>query len=473
MRHRFSFLCIIFLLCLFSNSASAQLDPEVNKPYPLNVVLHFSKHRILTPVFQNQVQQHLADLLRTNFGKLAEVKVVRTNPLITKIKENGLQSVLDGFDRLTKIKTQYVLIDFQDGEYQIRTRQHDGWTGLASPMVRRAATKDRSQIVRRIADLIDREFGISGTVTQVNGPTVKVNLRGGSLKNSLDQWIEPGDVFAVCRIHRQGPKYHSQQLEWAYLIVNAVFPQGYCHCRFVYRYEEDQLNDLPGVVGYRCLLLPTGQGPLSLQLIGAENSSVDGLQVHAGQEGFNQPVAQVALNSDGIVRSSKIFDKIAYVRVLSGSRPVAQFAVPIIPGRTYTSRIHVNPDVLSQSQIQLRYDRWLRRMYDDLSIAGDRVALLNQKLAESPEAALGHAKRGLKNLSGELRNLALEKMQLQTAAREKKIDLEFSEGKQRLQELKDLRTKLAGFIGRLEKMIKEAKSEETKKIKTLITQAGL
>ena len=50
--------------------------------------------------------------------------------------EKGLEA-LDGVTAATGPKTHFVFVDFADGKYEIRTRQHDGSTGFVTPFVRK------------------------------------------------------------------------------------------------------------------------------------------------------------------------------------------------------------------------------------------------------------------------------------------------------------------------------------------------
>src|SRR5438128_2194716 len=87
-------LCPLCPLCPCSVSA-ATLDPELKSPYQLRVVLQVAEHRMLTPLFQKQLEAELHSQLRLALGKLANVEVVRSHPLLPDIRAKGLQAVLD------------------------------------------------------------------------------------------------------------------------------------------------------------------------------------------------------------------------------------------------------------------------------------------------------------------------------------------------------------------------------------------
>ena len=63
------------LLLLAPGLANAALDPELEKPYELTIVLDVGKHRILTEVFRQQIRRELRDGLQAAFGDAVRVVV--------------------------------------------------------------------------------------------------------------------------------------------------------------------------------------------------------------------------------------------------------------------------------------------------------------------------------------------------------------------------------------------------------------
>ena len=82
------------LLAFVTSPARAQLDPELDKPYRLQVVLHVADNRLLTPAFQEQLQGDLRDQLQLALGPLAKVEVVRSHPLLVNVEAKGLDTGL-------------------------------------------------------------------------------------------------------------------------------------------------------------------------------------------------------------------------------------------------------------------------------------------------------------------------------------------------------------------------------------------
>src|SRR5262249_12642053 len=162
---------------------------------------------------------------------------------------------------LSDAKIHFVLIDFADGRYVIQARQYDGLTGLASPVVRRRENSDRQLVAREAALLVDKDFGMVGTVAgdaralKASGDKVDIFLKGGKVGASQDHWVKKGDVFAVAQIINQGgARQRSYRVPWTLLQVAQEPKDGLCRCRLFFRHE----NPLPAaatIAGYRCLKL--------------------------------------------------------------------------------------------------------------------------------------------------------------------------------------------------------------------------
>ena len=213
--------CQIFLAWLIMASAalaqpvSGRLDPEMDKPYRLQVVVHVADNRFLTPLFQEQLLNGVRDRLRLALGALAKVEVTTAHPLLADVAAKGLETGLDNWDQLTGTKTHFVFVDFIAGTYSLQARQFDGMTGLASPTGRRAPTfASRSRLRRR---LVEEDFGIVGTVTAVNDNKVTLALKAGMLADKLSRWVKTGDVFAISRITKSGDNLRGTRVPWALL----------------------------------------------------------------------------------------------------------------------------------------------------------------------------------------------------------------------------------------------------------------
>jgi hypothetical protein len=258
----------LLLLAAAASPVRAQLDPEVNTPYRLRVVLHFADNRSLTKVFKEQVERELHDGLQAAYGDLCNVEVVREHPRLNEVVSQGLQA-LDNWKEVSDVKTHFVLIDFADGQYEIQARQHDGLTGQASPVVRRQLERDRQFVSRTAALLIGPDFGLVGTITDKgDSQTVKVTLKGSGLGVPLDRWVKKDEVFALVAVGPGSGGLRAVRVPWALLQVQQEPANGVCTCRLFHRHP-DPLGGGAGLLGHRCLLIGTTEAPLRIRLVRA------------------------------------------------------------------------------------------------------------------------------------------------------------------------------------------------------------
>jgi tetratricopeptide (TPR) repeat protein len=445
------------LLCL-PPSARAQLEPELDTPYRLQVVLHVADNRFLTHVFQEQLQRALRDRLQLSLGALANVEVVRAHPLLGTVESKGLESGLDGWEQISPVQTHFVLVDFANGMYSLKARQYDGMTGLESPAPRQAQTSERGLVAELAARLVRQDFGLVGTVVEA-GKEVRLALKGGKLATRLERWLKPGEVFAVSRITRAGDRLRGSRVPWTLLEALDTPQGGICRCRLWHRFQEDDLRDQPGVLGYRCLKIATTPGPLKLRLIDDEQfRPLEGLQVHVLAPGSAKP-AELTTNRDGLLVTRDSYPHLALVRVLSGDTVRAQFPVELTGDRTVVCRLKIQPDAEAQAPVEFRKDQWLRRILDNLRLASERVALLNRELNDSMETALETAKAGVKSIAVEIDYLMLERDQILRQAREKSAKLGLRDGEAGLGALRKKKEDLEGFVVRIEKALHESKSD--------------
>jgi hypothetical protein len=487
-----TFLAIVLLLTGLSQARAANLNPEMKKPYQLNVVLDVGDHRVFTAVFKDQVRRDLRDILQADLGKLAQVKVEFLDALVKKprgrksaltlallkdVRARGLQKPLDGFKEVIGVKTHFVRLRFANGRYRIEARQHDGLTGMASPLVRSRQTSDRLLVARTAAVLVRRDFGLVGTVTGVNGDMVTLKVKGGLLKESsgklvsLGRWVGPGEVFAVAQITRGGGGLRSVELQWALLQVSRAPEDGKCECQYFRRFADDRLVRRGGVLAYRCLKLTTVRAPLRLRLLDFETrKGYDGLQVKVSSRGFEGDTKNTTTDSTGkIIPLSETYAHVAFVSVFVGDEAQLRFPVAMLSDRTVDCYVSIDPAVEARAQKGLRRDNWVRRVYDSLAVAADRVPELNQLMKKSKLAqAAAQAEEGLRSLDADLKSLAAERQRLK---KEGGVDL--SEGDQRLNELRKRRQELDRFLKRLLKVRKEARDSDRALVLKMIARARL
>ncbi|MFN4261590.1 MAG: hypothetical protein ACK4RK_20085 [Gemmataceae bacterium] len=483
LRYVNSSLVIIFLLNV--SSVQAALDAEADKPYQLRIVLDVAPHRLLTPVFQGQLRRELRDGLQAALGKMGEVEVVTSHPLLPDIRAKGLQTVLDGWKDVDGVKTHFVLIDMVDGQYTIQTGQHDGLTGLSSPLVRQARTRDRQFVARTAALLIDRDFGVVGTLAaDAQAHAVRVTLKGGELGVPLEHWLAKGEVFALAQIHSAGGKLVSEQVPWALLqLVDGPDSHGVCRCRLFHRYEQP-LRQGPGIVGYRCLKLGTTTAPLRLRLIDRQTLlPQSGLQVDVSALGLepNDEIKQRgSTGPDGvlpILKPDYSYRHVAFVRVSSAGTLIARLPVPILEDHLVVGAVRVDDRAEARGQMEQRRRRLLDRLYDVLLVQSDLAKELNTRLSRPQEQAeaLKLAQEGLRTLMTDLQALNSEMIDLRVALHEapEKVNLDVRENEKLLQTIVERRDQLKQLVAQLEEAIHQEKDPKRQEAKALVAQAQL
>jgi tetratricopeptide (TPR) repeat protein len=465
------FFGLSLVVVLLASPTAAGLDAGLKKPYQLEIVLHFAGHRFLTPTFRSEVKRQLADLLRLNFGPLAQVEIKDGHPLLKEVLVKGLGPALDGWEELSDAKTHFILIDYSGGQYRLQARQHDGLTGLNSPVVRQVRTADRRLVARLAARLVDQDFGLVGTVVGQDDNGVTLALRGGGLGVPLERWLRVGDVLAVSRFQHEAGKLRAAPIPWALLRVVSRRADGTCHCHYFYRYKADGLDGGE----FRALRLATAKAPLRLRFLDDKTFAPQaGLTVRISRTDYGAKPTELTTGPDGLIVTPDSYEGVAFVQVVSGKDVRAQFPVAIVDDRTVVCPFSISEEAVVRGQLDLRRESWLRRLYEELRLANERVTRLNRLLEKAPQKALDQARLGERNLFQEIEALEAEQVALRKAAAEQAVvAFDLSEGEQRLRELREQHQQLQDFIGRLNKVITESKSEKAKALQTLLERASL
>jgi len=446
--------------------------PFSRDPYRLQVVLRVAPHRLLTPVFKEQLQRELRDSLQGAFGKLAAVEVVTEHPLLKDIDTRGLQSVLDGSEKdkaagTTPVKTHFVLVDFVDGQYEIQAGQQDGLTGLATPVVRQARTADRQFVSRTVAQFLDRDFGVVGTVTRkIDDQHVEVTLKGSQLAGGIDRFLGEGDVLAIAQIGRGGT---TTRVDESFLQVEKKPKDGVCTCRLFNRYKDAKLTEGGGVLGYRCLKLGTSDQPVSLRLrlVDLKGQPVDGLQVEVSRHGFDRKddfKHQGPTRSGGLLETTDKYSHAAFVRVLHNRQPIAQVPVPVIDGRTVTCRVNVKDETGNVGLLQMRRRAFFERLTDTLLAQDDLRKDLSEFIKKDrQDAALERAREGHKGLEDDVRDFEKELLNLRDEAKTTGVTLNLALGEQRLAELRSARDEMKKHVDELADALHKLKTDAKNK----------
>ncbi|MGL4423223.1 MAG: hypothetical protein ACRCZF_21350, partial [Gemmataceae bacterium] len=165
------------------------LDPQIKDAYPWRVLLKTGKHPVFSAAFREQLSREIRAMLQGTLGPvvtvevidLAAVPVAQWEPVWTEFAAKGWPALdTDPRRELNGVKTHGLTIDYRDGEFKLESRQHDGFTGLASPIVRKQTARTTDMLSRVAGLMIEPDFCPTGTV-DIDGSVpgfVKVVLRG-------------------------------------------------------------------------------------------------------------------------------------------------------------------------------------------------------------------------------------------------------------------------------------------------------
>jgi hypothetical protein len=468
----------LFAFMLWILPARADLDPELNKPYDLRVVLRIADHRLLTPIFREQVERELCDSLQGAYHAFAKVEVVTKDSRLKEVEEKGLQQALDGWHFLDNTKLHFVFIDFIDGNYEIRSRQYDGTAGCASPVARVAQTADRQLVARRAALQVDQDFGAVGTVQKVTGDNVLIGIKASLASPALTKRIVRDDIFAITQIVSQGGGAAiSYPVPWTLLQVKESPENGVSRCLLLHRHD-DALSPSYRPLGYRCIKLGTTAAPLRIRVITDDKlgAPLSGRQVLISEKSFGDEVLErLSTNIEGLLQTDHRYHGVAFVRIYDGTAPLAQVPLAIVDERTITIPVSGYQEAEQRGQLNLERDRWLRRVYDAMGITFTLIKDLNALVEKSPDAALERARAGLRDLRGHLASLAEERDALLKKSEGQKKDsrLNLADGEQRLEDLGGRSQDLERYIASLEETVAKEKDPKRRKWRELAEKARL
>jgi tetratricopeptide (TPR) repeat protein len=468
----FSSLCS---LCLCGKT-SAALEPELKTPYQVRVVLQVAEHRMLTPLFQEELESELRSQLRLMLGKLANIEVVRSHPLLNDIRTKGLRTVLDTWDNISHTATHFVLVDYVDSQYQIQTAHHEGMTGLSGPVIRREVLNDRQRVPDTAAQLVRKDFGVVGTFQKLQGKEIELAIKGGELVESLTPWVKKGDVFSIVRLSTEGGKMRSVPIEWAVLQVTEIMPAGRIRCRYSCRYQEDKtlLEGGPGS-GYRCVQLTTTRGPVRVRLVDDKTHEfLSGLRILVAPRDDFKGKPESLTTFNGLFETQQQFSHVAFIRVQSGEMPLAEFPVPLVDDRTIVCRMSPNPAAEKQGDLERRKGRWVRSVLDALAVAEKGLGEFNASLTPNTlENALKLGRQHQIALGAEKKRILAEHEELEKLAKTQKAKIDLTAGIELVGRLATCQQQLDKYLDDLDKLIKEANSDHRRELIATIKRAEL
>lgn len=468
-------------LAVLASGAKAALDPEIDKPYTLQVVLSLAEHRVFTPLFREQVERDVRDNLQAAFGELVKVTVIRDHPLLAEVRSKGLRQVLDGWRFVSDLKTHFVLLDFKNGQYELQARQHDGQTGIASPEVRQTQVGDRHLVARTAALMVERDFGVLATLPALGnnppqGQELTITLKGGRLSPTLGGLVREGHVFLLTQISQTAAGQRTALVPGAVLQVVKEPRDGTCVCRLYYRYAP-ALPDGSGVLGFRALKAATTESRLRLRVVSNDSrrEQLNALSVALGKGPADMTETQ-ATNLNEPFQSMQMYRHLAFARISKQGQLIAgPFPVPIFSDAPQLCPVRVDPAAEKRGTLEARLRAWSSRWYDAALVGSTIVTDFNTRIEKAPETALKVARQGLGQLRPELLNLDAELRAIQVEAGKMGLSVkqEIAEGDQRLRELSKRYHDLEHSLSELANVLAKQKDPKIKEWQTMLHRAHL
>jgi tetratricopeptide (TPR) repeat protein len=375
----------VCLICL-GNAATA-LDPETKSPYAMRVLVSVADHPHFTEHFRREFKRELQGSLQAALGGLSTVEVLemQSTPkekwptLWRQVDEKGLES-LDSFHEVGGGKTHFLQLTYSNGHYDLRGRQHDGTTGFATPIVRKARTHDRGFIGRLAGLMIGLDFGIVATLEPGPGPKFFVKIKGAET-GTIERWIRPGEVLALIKIHQERRRIPADKekktpatittatvgnrVDGVLLRVEKV-QDGGALCDLLFRYE-DPISPR-GALGFRCVKLGTTEAPLQLRLVdpnGASHKSA-AIQVYARSDAYPDGSRESDRTTAGesAFFSKDKFAHVAFVRVMLGATPISRMPVEIMDENVTLRTIRLEPGAELRDRLEADRRGILNRITD-------------------------------------------------------------------------------------------------------------
>lgn len=428
------YLCLPLLLAA-APVAAAPLEPETKAPYRWRVVVSVAAHPTLTPAFRAQLCRELKVALQDDIGEalglvevtdLAALPPEKRDPLVAAFAKDGFPALdRDDFRKLTGVKTHFLKLDVRDGRYLISARQHDGDTGLTSPMVRTKATPDVAKVGRVAGLLVARDFGPTATVERLprDPVNVKVKFRGGELTGFASQ-VKVGDVLAFSVIREQPrpppkdakpPKPGqtvpaevdrvAQPKEFQYLLITEDGLRGEFGAKVLSRWAVPFPTGR-NVAGYRGMKLATADTTVAVRLTdekGGPHPPDFRPQVWAGEGAFTTaPTDREAFRgTDGLYRSLKPVSGLACVTVRVGSGKAQGFPVPVLGADAPTVlKFNIDEREIARAEFEQLCESAARKVGDVLLTQTELFKGLGTLISAGDfKTALDRATKGLKALT--------------------------------------------------------------------------
>jgi tetratricopeptide (TPR) repeat protein len=375
-----------------------------------------------------------------------------------------------------------------DGQYQVKTRQQDGFTGLASPAVRTERTSDRLFVGRTAARLIEHDFGAVATIDPGSVPAssnpsrsidVTVTFKGSGLRVPIDRWVKAGEVFAIARVFASRGGESSYRVPWALLQANDAPKNGRCSCR-LYSRLVDPLAPGGSTLGYRCIKLGTTTAPLRIRLVNNQNFGplTDfAPQVKIGQESFDAtPSEELVPSEDGLITSTKSYTNIAFVTVSRDGRALALIPVEILGDRIIVCPISSDATAALLAELDLRRKRLVSQLNEELAVSTQLFTDISQLVSQdNKEEALSRAKQGAEAVEKDISSGKIDLATLRAAIRDSNVEnkLPLKQVDNLISQLQERLEKLQAFTGKLKKVRADDLDPQRAAWAERVEQAGL
>jgi hypothetical protein len=436
-------------------------------PYQLDIVLRVADKPVFTKVYRERLRREIGDSFQAALGDLGEVRVFEASNMdggligekappelnalwrAVETASHGLENAFEGHHQIRPYKAHFVLIEYEDGMFIIRARQLDGPTGLFSPLVREARTRDHELVARTAALLIERDFGIVGTVLpqSLHAEEVSVALEAG-MRAPMNEWLSKGDVLSISRIRGEQGTQVGERVEWAFLQVSGDIVSGKCGCRLLTRYK-DPLRQEPGIAGYRCIKLGTAEARLKLRFLDERTlDPVPSLRITFAQQGFEpQSSDEAATDGAGYVESRQAYRNVGFVQAYSGAKLRAQMPVAVLEDRLVVCRMAPAGESEAVGLLDQDCERFLQHLREGVLKENERITELNERSqTKDLEGVLEQAEHGQKELSADINSFRQEASALRERAR-----VLSPEQPDRIQAVNDLLEQLSQRLRELQK----------------------
>lgn len=375
-------------------AAPPPLDPQAKDAYPWRVVLKTGKHPVFGATFREVLAREIRASLQGVTGPAAIVDVIdlaaippnQWDPLWTEFAAKGW-AALDADPRreLSGVKTHVLTLDYKDGAFLLESRQHDGFTGLASPLVRKQQVRSAEMVGRAAGLMLEPDFGPTGTVEieEGNTDTVKLVFRGHAI-GSPERFVKIGDVFAVSIIKemvkpsergkptsapaKAGPPAGTP---FEFTLLKALTPvkDGAIKCATLSQYKLPFGRADKRTLGVRAMRLPTIESQVKLRLVGQDGTPhAKGtlVQVSATDIDFAaKPGPQDGFEfRDGLYKSGRAYANIACVQIALGAGNPRLFPVAIVGDEPVTLKFAIKPEDEKRAAFETTCNDLRRRVGD-------------------------------------------------------------------------------------------------------------